>query len=190
VLIINRLAAILLALLMVLAGMFTLAVAAGYLPPEALRPLPVLQAVAAVILVQSSAVLIWSTLGALAAVLAGIALLVLELRAPRQGGLLCIRQDALGTVAVSLLGLRRLVEQVAGELPGVDGAAAEVLNTRQGLVIRCRLAVKPEVSVPDITTEARERLTEAVAHHVGQAPARIHLATQAAPLALGKRRIH
>jgi len=132
---------------------------------------------------------LWLIPGGAVALLAGLVLGVMELRVPRRGTHLLLREDKLGTVSVSMQGLRRLAEHVIGEIPGIEAVSSEARRTRNGVVFHCRLAVKPDSSTPDLANEIRARLGSAVLYHIGQPAAQIHIHTQVDSGALVRRRV-
>lgn len=131
----------------------------------------------------------WGPVGAVTTLVAGFALLVAEVRVPRPPREVVLKEDRLGSVAVSLPGLRKLAEHVVGEVAGVEAVHAQARHTRNGLHFRCRIQVKPEVSTPDLAEEVRARLSGAVENHVGQTPARIDILTSVQALQAPPRRV-
>lgn len=188
----NRLLVTLLACCTAAGGAFVLAVAGGMVGPDALEQAPALQsAVAGLQGLSGWSAAVGSGAGA-AAIGLGLLLLVLELRPSKQGGQVTIREDRLGSVTVSLQGLRRLADHVVRELPGVEGVLSDARNTGKGVRFACRVVVAPEVSTPDLSEQIRERLGEAVRNHIGQPASltRIDVQAQVGSLQQDRKRVH
>ena len=186
----NFLLAVLLAALLLLGGAaVAIAASTGWLSPASLQETPGLRWL-------GDALSGWTgyhplgagLFGGLAAVL-GLCLLILELRAPRRGRDVTIRRDKLGSVSVSLTGLRRLAEHVISEIRGVETVMAEAHPGRDGVSFACRIVVAPDVSTPELAEQIRVRLAEAVLNHLGQPVARVHIHTQVGALALRGKRV-
>ncbi len=169
----NRLVVTLLALALVLAGLFIFLVAGGALAPAAIAPYPPLAG--AVSWLRTFDGIPALPAGGAAAAVLGLIVLTLELRTPGRPGELLLQQDGLGLVTVSLNGLRRLAEHVVHDVPGVDAVVSDARPAHDGLHFSCRVVVRPEASTPELADEIRKRLGAAVAHHLGQPAARIHI---------------
>jgi hypothetical protein len=183
----HRLLAVVLAFVLVLGGVLALSLALGYVSGAT-----ELAAVGRFFTSLTEATLAqryWLATGGGLACLVGLLLLSLEMRASQRTGEIVIQRDKLGYVTVSLPGLGRLAEHTVGEIAGVEGIVSEAHPTRQGLVFRCRVAVDPEGSVPELTAEIRRRLNLAIGHHIGQRPARIEVRTRAGQSALARKRV-
>ncbi|HEU4753801.1 MAG TPA: hypothetical protein VFU47_11895, partial [Armatimonadota bacterium] len=85
----------------------------------------------------------------------------------------------------------RLAEHVIGGIEGVERVVPEARRTRDGVAFRCRVAVNPEASTPDLAAEIRERLSQAVRDHIGQPASRtrIDVHTQVASPNGGRKRV-
>lgn len=174
----NRLLGILVAALLVTGGILALQGGLFGVPPALLARVPELEG-HTLWLVPSGALML----------VAGLTLLVLELRSPRRGAQIVLRDDKLGSVTVSMQGLRRLADHVIGEIPGIEAVRSEARRTRHGVVFHCRLAVKPDSSAPDLANEIRSRLGSAVLYHIGQPASKIHIHSQVDSGALARRRV-
>jgi len=71
---------------------------------------------------------------------------------------------------------------VISAVPGVDAVVSHPRPTREGLQFVCQVVVHPDSSAPDLADEIRSRLGTAVAHHLGQPAARIHIHTRVGTL--------
>lgn len=171
----NRLIVTLLAGLLTAGGAFVFGAAYGWPAASALQGLPALLALRAD-LVQLPA--LWTAGGGLACTLLGVVGLYFELRAPGQKPGMVIQRDKLGSLTVSLAGLRRLAEHVVADIPGVETVRADARATRDGVAYHCRVVLSPDSSSPDVAEEIRARLGAAVSHHLGRRAARIDIYTQ------------
>jgi hypothetical protein len=183
----NRLVTILLAVLLALAGVSGLVALGGGLTSGVLQEAPGLRWLEQLVRELPAGAAAWAMSGALLSLVAGLALLVLELRVPGRGRELMIRRDRLGCVSVSLAGLRRLADHVVGGVPGVEAVISEARQTRDGVTFRCRVVVEPEASTPELAAEIRSRVGEAVRRHIGQSVTRVHVHAQVGLLANRKR---
>jgi hypothetical protein len=117
-----------------------------------------------------------------------LVVLVLEVwprsRAPQR---LVLKDDEVGQVTVVLDGVRELVEREAVRVAGVQRARAQVLELPTGLQISCRVSVDPEVSVPEMSNELRQRLKTSVERHVGLTVRRVSVDAQVAPVVIDQR---
>jgi hypothetical protein len=119
----------------------------------------------------------------------GIVLLVLELRARRAEEELVLRTDAGGDVAVRMESVRKLAEYVAGQLPNVREVQSRVVPTAKGLRVRCRVAIDPAASVPDLARELQAKVSAAVEQHLGRPVEQISVSAQITPITATRRRV-
>ncbi len=171
----NRLIVTLLAGILTAAGAFVFGAAYGWPDARALQGLPALLALRAELMELPA---LWTASGGLAGAFLGLAGLYAELRVPDQKPGMVIQRDKLGTLTVSLAGLRRLAEHVVSDIPGVETVRADARATRDGVAYHCRVVLTPDSSAPDVSEEIRARLGAAVSHHLGRRAARIDVYTQ------------
>jgi uncharacterized alkaline shock family protein YloU len=121
--------------------------------------------------------------------LAGLAILIFELL-PRRGEAerYVVRQDSLGTVTVERSSIADLVQHEARRVPGVLEVHPEVSHASDGLHLFTRTTVEPEVEAPALGQELQERIKTSVQSHMGLQVAEVRIATQTAPLERRKRR--
>jgi hypothetical protein len=124
-----------------------------------------------------------TTAVALVVILLGLALLIAEVRPKRQLRTLTIRQDGLGSVTVRLASVRDLITSTAGQLPTVLQVQPDIAATSQGLQIRCRAALSPEASIPQVSAELQAGIKQAVEEHLGMKVAQVAVQAQLEPLA-------
>jgi hypothetical protein len=123
-----------------------------------------------------------TTVVALVVILIGLVLLIAELRPERQVRTLTIRQDGLGSVTVRLASVRDLVTYTAGQIPAVLQVQPDITTTSRGLQIRCRAAVSPEASIPQVSSQLQGSIKEAVEQHLGMKVAEVAVQAQLEPL--------
>ena len=123
-----------------------------------------------------------TTAVALVVILIGLVLLIAELRPERQVRTLTIRQDGLGSVTVRLASVRDLVTYTAGQIPTVLQVQPDITTTSRGLQIRCRAALSPEASIPQVSSQLQGRIKEAVEQHLGMKVAEVAVQAQLEPL--------
>lgn len=178
----NRLLAILFALGLLVGGVFAVAAIGGHLRPSDFSTAPPLAHLVGNLQELDPRFAFWAPAGGVIGAILGLLLLWLELRVPRSGPEILIRRDKLGSVTVSLPGLRRLAEHVVSEIQGVESIVSEVWGTRDGVAFRCRVIVKPDTSAPELAEEIRQRLETAATHHLGRPVTRIHVHTRVGSL--------
>lgn len=62
-----------------------------------------------------------------------------------------VQEGALGKVRIALAAIESLVEKVAMDQKGIKEARAEVNGTAQGIAIRIKVAVAPDINVPRVS---------------------------------------
>src|SRR5262245_4116858 len=121
--------------------------------------------------------------------LIGLAILILELLPRRrEAARYVVRQDSLGAVTVERASIADLVQHEARRVPGVLEVRPEVSNGPDGLHVFTRTTVEPEVEAPALGQELQERIKSSVQSHMGLQVAEVRIATQTAPLDRRKRR--
>src|SRR5919199_6536848 len=182
----NRILVILLDLVLIASAVAVLLVTFRVLTPGQLLPAglaatgvgPWLSSFAAM---EPNATLV-TTAVALVVILIGLVLLIAELRPERQLRTLTIRQDGLGSVTVRLASVRDLVTYTAGQIPTVMQVQPDITTTSRGLQIRCRAALSPEASIPQVSSQLQGRIKEAVEQHLGMKVAEVAVQAQLEPL--------
>jgi hypothetical protein len=126
---------------------------------------------------------------ALAIVLLGLVLLLLEIRPDRRDERLLLSDDGDGDVTVLVESVRRLAEHAAGQVPRVREVRSRVVRTSRGLRVRCRVAIDPAASVPELAREVQARVAATVEHHLGRPVAGISVLAQITPITSSRRRV-
>ena len=182
----NRLLIILLDVAMLVAVAAVLLVALGVARPVDLAPTPWFADRLVPFTQLDPVSWSWAVGICLALLLAGLALLVVELRpGPREEPRMTLKQDGLGLVTVTRSGVRKVVDRAAGQVPGVVEVRSRLHEGDQGLQVLCRVAVDPAASIPDLTQELQERVKAAVEHTVGRPVAGVRVDAQIEPLTAG-----
>jgi len=101
----------------------------------------------------------WSLLVLL--ILAGGRLFWVSLR--RSGGrYVVLAESALGQIKVSLQAVENLVEKVVFQVKGVREVKPRIFSTPEGVGIRVRASVTPEINVPEVSVEIQNLVKERV----------------------------
>ncbi|MBM3459679.1 MAG: hypothetical protein FJX77_14245, partial [Armatimonadetes bacterium] len=187
----RRLAAFLIGLALFGAGAFVLCAANGVLPSSQISALGWLRSFADQIQQFSASQPITASGGGFFAVVLGFVLCSAATRTGSNDRALVVQKRALGTTSVSLLGLRRLAQHIAEEVPGVDRVTnVEALLRKNRVWFRCVLIVRAEADVLQMEQELRSRLTGAIQHHFGQpaSETRVDVHTRVASADLARKR--
>jgi ABC-type uncharacterized transport system permease subunit len=123
-----------------------------------------------------------TTAVALVVILIGLVLLIAELRPERPPRTLTIRQDGLGSVTVRMASVRDLIAYTAAQIPAVLQVQPDIAATSQGLQIRCRAALSPEASIPQVSSQLQGGIKQAVEQHLGMKVAQVAVQAQLEPL--------
>ncbi|MCL6635088.1 MAG: alkaline shock response membrane anchor protein AmaP [Peptococcaceae bacterium] len=94
-------------------------------------------------------------------ILAGGRLFWTSLRRPR-GRHVVLAESALGRIKVSLHAVESLVEKVVSQISGVREVRPRMVPAPQGVGIQLRVAVTPDVNVPELSVEIQNRVKERV----------------------------
>jgi hypothetical protein len=120
--------------------------------------------------------------------LLGLALLLAELRPNRAESQLLLREDSAGEVTILVDSTRRLVNHVTERIANVKEVQSLVIPTAKGLRVRCRIAVDPAASVPELAREVQSRVGAALEHHLGRPVDEVSVVAQIMPLSAPRRR--
>ncbi len=188
----NRILVIVLDLLLVAGAVVVLLVTFGALAPAQLRTgapsdIIVSQWLTSFMRMTPNATLL-TTISAVVIMLVGLLLLSAELRPRRQPQTIIIRQDGLGSVTVGLATVRDLITYTAAQFTEVLQVQPEISTTERGLLIRCRTALMPEASIPEVSSALQAAIKQAVEQHLGMKVAQVVLQAQLEPLTGGASR--
>jgi len=130
------------------------------------------------------AVVVWALV-----VIVALVLLVLELIILRgEPAQFVIRQDNLGTVTVARDSVRKLVGYESKSVPGVIETRQTVDKGREGLRVRVRASLLPEVDAPEVGHNLQEKVQKSIQGHMGLPVAEVQVATQIEPFEKPRRR--
>lgn len=183
----NRLLALVVSALLVIAAGAVLLVMLGLTEPASLAPAPWftdrLEEFAALTGNDRG----WAIAIAVLLLLVGLVLFVLELLpGRREPPRLTVRQDGMGRVTVDRRAVQDLVSWEAAQVEGVREVRSHLIEGRDGLRLHCQVSVDPETSVPELTDTLQQRVKTAVERHLGRAVAAVQVDAQVAPLANGR----
>jgi divalent metal cation (Fe/Co/Zn/Cd) transporter len=184
----NRLLAILLALVLLVAGGAALLTALRVAQPAQIAPTPWFADRLVPFTQLDPTLWNWTVGVSLGLILVALLLLFVELRpAKRAASRITLKQDGLGRVTVALDGVRDLVDREAGRVAGVKGVRSRVDETPAGIQLLCNITVDPASSVPELTHELQQRLKAAVEHHLGLPVSQVSVDARVAPLVIDRR---
>src|SRR5512142_1059406 len=122
-------------------------------------------------------------------VIVAVILLLFELtilgRAPAQ---LVLRNDSLGQVTVTPSSVSRLVGYEAKSIEGVVETRQTVKKGRDGLRVRVRALLVPEVDAPEVGHLLQEKVQKSIHEHLGLPVTEVQVATQLEPFDTPRRR--
>jgi hypothetical protein len=122
-------------------------------------------------------------------VIVALILLTLELNIiGREPAQLVIRNDGLGQVTVARSSVRKLVEYEAKTVPGVIETQQAVKKGRDGLHVRVRALLLPEVDAPEVGHILQEKVQKSIQGHIGLPVTEVQVATQLEPFDTSRRR--
>ncbi len=174
----NRAFMVLLSLLLAAGGLFVFTIVSGLMTETSSTAPEYIRAYQYIRGYSDLAAPTWLA-ASLGAALIGVGLFVAELplRKPRAKKL-TLRNDAAGSVTVSMSGLRRLADHVISAIPGVERVQTEANADSKGLSLDCHLQLAPDTSAPTLAAEVRELVSNTMEQHIGRAPVRVDIHTQ------------
>lgn len=185
--ILNRVLAIVFALLVLAAAGLVLVVTLGLIRPQQFG-IPLLGEMLAPFANLERPADLWAATAAGVLILLALVLLVAELTPPKRDEKLTVKHDELGRVSISQRSLRRLANREAGQVPGVMEAESDLDQTKQGIEVRSRVSVDPASDVPELADQVRERVKGALERHLGREVKQVAVSAQLEPLHGGKQR--
>ena len=185
--ILNRILAILFALLVLIGAALVLVVSLGAISPQQIG-VPLVTDVLQPFADLEPPEQWWAAAAAAAFLLLALVLLVAELTPPKRDPKLTIKDDELGRVTVSQRSLRKLATREAAQVPGVMEADSDLDQTKQGLEVRSRVSVDPGSDVPQLADQVRERVKGALERHLGREVKEVTVSAQLEPLEGKKQR--
>lgn len=185
--ILNRVLAIVFALLLLAAAALVLIVSVRLVSPQQIG-IPLLSDVLAPF-AELQPPEQWWALGVAAVLLVlALILLVAELTPPKRDPRVTVKEDELGRVTVSQSSLRKLANREAAQVPGVLESDSELDQSKQGFEVRSRVSIDPASDVPQLAEQVRERVKAALERHLGREVKEVTVSAQLEPLSGKKRR--
>jgi uncharacterized alkaline shock family protein YloU len=122
-------------------------------------------------------------------VIVALILLILELNIiNREPAQFVVQEDSLGKVTVARSSVRKLVGYESATVPGVIETRQTVDKGRDGLRVRVRALLLPEVDAPAVGHTLQEKVQQSIQGHIGLPVAEVQVATQIEPFEKPRRR--
>ena len=122
-------------------------------------------------------------------VIVALILLILELNIiNREPAQFVVQEDSLGKVTVARSSVRKLVGYESATVPGVIETRQTVDKGRDGLRVRVRALLLPEVDAPAVGHTLQEKVQQSIQGHIGLPVAEVQVATQLEPFEKPRRR--
>jgi hypothetical protein len=99
-----------------------------------------------------------------------------------------VREDSLGRVTVAHSSVHKLVGYESATVPGVIATRQIVDKGPDGLRVRVRALLLPEVDAPAVGHILQEKVQQSIQGHIGLKVAEVHVATQLEPFEKPRRR--
>jgi uncharacterized alkaline shock family protein YloU len=121
--------------------------------------------------------------------IAALILLILELNIlQREPAQFVVREDGLGKVTVARSSVLRLIGYESANVPGVVETRQAVDKGPDGLRVRIRALLLPEVDAPTIGHTLQEKVQQSIQGHIGLKVAEVQVAAQLEPFEKPRRR--
>jgi uncharacterized alkaline shock family protein YloU len=121
--------------------------------------------------------------------IAALILLILELNIlQREPAQFVVREDGLGKVTVARSSVLRLIGYESANVPGVVETRQAVDKGPDGLRVRIRALLLPEVDAPAIGHTLQEKVQQSIQGHIGLKVAEVQVAAQLEPFEKPRRR--
>lgn len=101
------------------------------------------------------------------AILVGLRLLWVSLSGKSSGRQVVLTESALGQVNISLQAIESLVEKIVSQFNGVREVKPNIITVPQGIGIKVRVAVTPDVNLPQLSEEIQKRVKSRVLEVTG-----------------------
>jgi uncharacterized alkaline shock family protein YloU len=100
-------------------------------------------------------------------VLVGLRLLWVSLLSKPGGRHVVLTESSLGQVNISLMAIESLVEKTVSQFNGVRDVKPNIIQVKQGIGINIRVAVTPDVNLPQLSEEIQSRVKSKVLEVTG-----------------------
>lgn len=94
--------------------------------------------------------------------LVGLRLLWASVRRGRRERHAVVEDNALGQVRVALTAIENLINKVVSQVPGVREVHSRVVGDPNGVAIRIRATVTPEINIPETSKEIQQQVQDRV----------------------------
>jgi hypothetical protein len=122
-------------------------------------------------------------------VIVALIVFILELNIiQREPAQFVVQEDSLGKVTVARSSVRKLVGYESATVPGVIETRQTVDKGRDGLRVRVRALLLPEVDAPAVGHTLQEKVQQSIQGHIGLPVAEVQVATQIEPFEKPRRR--
>jgi hypothetical protein len=122
-------------------------------------------------------------------VIVALIVFILELNIiNREPAQFVVQEDSLGKVTVARSSVRKLVGYESATVPGVIETRQTVDKGRDGLRVRVRALLLPEVDAPAVGHTLQEKVQQSIQGHIGLPVAEVQVATQIEPFEKPRRR--
>jgi uncharacterized alkaline shock family protein YloU len=99
-------------------------------------------------------------------ILIGLRLFWVSIKPARKKQII-VQEGALGKVRVAIPAIENLVEKIVGQNSGVREIKAQVTTVPQGIGIKMRATVTPDIQIPEISRVIQEKVKEKVLEVTG-----------------------
>jgi uncharacterized alkaline shock family protein YloU len=100
-------------------------------------------------------------------ILVGFRLIWVSLFTKQRGRHVVLTESSLGQVNVSLQAIESLVEKIVSQFNGVREVKPSIVTVPQGIGIKVRVAVTPDVNLPQLSEEIQNRVKSRVLEVTG-----------------------
>lgn len=97
---------------------------------------------------------------AIALLVVALILLILGLRSSKKVGNAVLKGSEYGEVLISITAVENMVLRVVQQTQGIKDVSRQVLFTPDGLVVRVRIRVMPDIALPGLISELQSKIKE------------------------------
>lgn len=107
--------------------------------------------------------------------LIGLRLLWVSVRRTRKERQAVVEDNALGQVRVALTAIENLINKVVSQVPGVREVHSRVVGDPNGVAIRIKATVTPEINIPETAKEIQQQVQDRVKDVTGITAASVRI---------------
>ncbi|MFO7952373.1 MAG: alkaline shock response membrane anchor protein AmaP [Bacillota bacterium] len=100
-------------------------------------------------------------------ILIGLILIILGLRSPKKVANAVMKGSQYGEIAISITAIENMVLRVVQQIQGIKDVSRQVSFTQDGLVIKVKVRVMPDVPMPGVADELQSKIKEYVEEMTG-----------------------